>query len=255
MLWVNPSDQSNLSTYGLNSLADFVQLPTQTSIPFETVFNLRTQWVIRVELSEKVYYLKSQLAEKRLPMIESFLSGRGFNTGFVREGRTLYNMRQKHLSAGRPAAFGQGSIPDLGFTSFLLTEEVKGTPLDELYTQDREDLVEAYGQLFGQLHKESFWQQLRMKDVIVEPTGTLVTIDREDTANFAIFPRAIACIEMLARSFRWDAKYQTQLFESHLPIFWEHYLQASQLSLSPDRLEYWVKKRLLWKWKISQIHR
>ena len=129
-----------------------------------------------------------------------------------RELALIHAMQQHGIAVMRPAAWGRCSAIGITCHSFLMTEQVQGDELDDLFagagSRVRGQLATAMGVLLGRLSRAGFYHRLRLRDLICTqvPAGAhqpakLTLIDREATRAGPRRHTSGRCYDCLARCY------------------------------------------------------
>lgn len=162
-------------------------------------------------------------------------------TAALREVTLLQHLHAAGIPAARPIAWGQAWRWGLPRDGFILTQAVDGKSLSDCWavaTQaDRSDLSERLGSLLGACHRAGFYHVIRMKDVIVEPTGRFVLIDREVAGPWAKRPSTRQCVRGLSRSLAKMRRAGEDVADDLLESLWRGYMPAVESIASRTKIE------------------
>jgi tRNA A-37 threonylcarbamoyl transferase component Bud32 len=151
-------------------------------------------------------------------------------TAALREVTLLHRLHAAGIPAARPLAWGQAWRWGLPRDGFILTQAVPGKSLSDCWRDatpsQRGELSEQLGSLLGVCHRAGFYHVIRMKDVIVEPTGRFVLIDREVAGPWAKRPSASQCVRGLSRSLAKMRRAGEDVADELLEALWNGYLPA-----------------------------
>ena len=143
--------------------------------------------VRRLQLNQTGFYLKRVWREKASAALESYLAGRLAHGRTYRE-KQQYECLQRHgFDVAEIAAVGEELHYAFPANGFILTREVPGKNLLDLFREADEDLrliiARRFGALVGRLYRHGFFGSVRLKDIIcADPPGVdarLTLIDRE----------------------------------------------------------------------------
>ena len=141
----------------------------------------------RLTLDGLGFYLKRVTREKASAALESYLGGRLAHSRPYREMQQSNSLRWNGFDVAEVAAVGEELRFGLPVGGFIMTREVPGSDLLQLYRQadkrGRRHIVRHFAALVGKLHRRGFCGSIRLKDVIsADAPGKqmkLTMIDRE----------------------------------------------------------------------------
>jgi hypothetical protein len=244
-LYKHQEFQNFLDLEGLKELPDFFKLSGEL-----VGVGRFGKEVYKVSIGEDFYYLKIMRKEPLGHYIERFLRGMRPHSTPVIESHTLLAMQEKELPVCRVVAYGErgGFLPNKGF---LLTKALDGYMADQYYQVEHQDFVKSYAKLFATLHVKGFYQNLRLKDVVVDENKQLHLIDREAKLPMPFTSHRNRCIHAVFKTFFWEAKYNSGLFKEHLDLFFQHYLSINQLEITPEAFKSEIKAMMAKKKKLE----
>lgn len=176
----------------------------------------------RIESCGRTVYLKRRLQpQPRRRSLEMYLRGmRAHSIPYI-EYLHVLSLQRCEMPVMNVIAAGEDRRCGFPRRGFILCDEVKGFPLDELVknasdTEDRDCLLRTYGRLLAKLHKHGFFAPVRLKDVVTadQEGRSPILIDRE-----ARYPYPRRCLKQKARrklndGFRRIAR-ETPSFDQH----------------------------------------
>jgi len=201
--------------------------------------------------SHELFYLKRQKREPVSRLIGVCLSGHRPHSGPLRELAALNHLRQAGFAVMEPVAWGEQRWCGLPVAGFLVVKSVTGGDVAQLFTslrgQERFALVKQVGLLIGRLHAAGFYQNVRLKDLILDQnSGDLVLIDRETSRPWPKKFSAQRAIASLARSGRRTLRDGQRPGPSSLRHFFSGYGEgvAASWQISARELRKLAMKRL-----------
>ncbi len=189
-----------------------------------------TRDIRRVEGDGGVAYLKRRLVTSIAQSLEMFCTGRRARTAPFSEYIHVCSLKRFEFPVMTVIAAGERRRCGFPHCGFILVDEVRGVPLDEVLEQDgpqarKTELLQSFGRLLARLHERGFYASLRPKDVIVSArNGTsLVMIDRETRHPYPRFRSRIKSRRSLDRTFRRIRSSFAAFDENHMDIVMESY--------------------------------
>ena len=178
-LYINPRFSAFLIQSGLQDFDAFIAKIDDGELVAEDV----GRTTHKIILGDNFFYLKCVRKSIIAPSVESLLSLRMPHHYCWREMQQVNALHTHDINVMQVAAAGEASSWGVLNCSFLLAPEVHGTSMDEQFggagREEQLILLSKLGTLVGRLHSSGFYAPVRMKDVIVDPQGNFVLIDRE----------------------------------------------------------------------------
>ena len=178
-LYINPKYQKQLTDEGLDDFSALVAMAEKGDLVSVDV----GRTTHKLQLGGHSYYLKSVSKPIIAGSVESVLTLRKPHHYCWRELKQVNALRALGLSVMEVAAAGESSSGAVLDFSFLLTPEVEGHSLEAVLEhagpEEKVSLLAKLGSLVGRLHRSGFFSPVRTKDIIVDPDGQFVMIDRE----------------------------------------------------------------------------
>lgn len=234
-----------------NHLATF---PALMAIDGGTVYEQNDQRdVRRLEIKQQHFFLKRVTSEKISSALESYLGGKLAHSKPFKEMLHFKFLRAKGFAVAEVVAVGEKLRLGVPVEGFIMTREVPGRDLSEVYRTagngDRLHIMASFGALVGRLHNHGFFGSIRLKDIICSggpgESMRMTLIDREVRNPY---PRTPSKTIILARLLL-NARRQTQQGEVFSPEEWKVFTRYYCRNLSgPVR----VKRKLI-KRGIDQI--
>lgn len=186
-----------------------------------------THDIWKVAAGNEVFFLKRRWGESRGGLLRMVARGRRPLSGPVREAVLADLLRAEGFAAMEPVICGEiraGGFPKKGFN---LCREVRGTPLDEVHAAAggvvRERILRRLGTLTGRLHATGFFQNVRLKDVMVTPEQEWVLIDRETIRPWCARFSLGEAVRVLAKTARQVLRDGSDFEPSEIVAFFQGY--------------------------------
>lgn len=181
-LHINPKFSDLLHAHDLDRFASIMQTTAGEIIEENAERDTR-----RLQLGERVLYLKRVRTEKTGPAIESYARGHLAHSKPYREMLHFSQLREHGFDVAEVVAVGEMLCFGLPRQGFIITAEVSGQDLSEVHRaadkQQRRRILAQFGRLLGRLHDHGFYGSTRLKDIIYSTASDgksrLVLIDRE----------------------------------------------------------------------------
>jgi len=236
-LQLNPDYENLLVENRLTTFAALMAIDTGT------IFEQNAQRdVRRLELNQQFFFLKRVTSEKISSALESYLGGKLAHSKPFKEMLHFKFLRSKGFDVAEVVAVGEKLRFGVPVEGFIMTREVPGRDLSEVYRDagidDRLNIMQGFGSLVGKLHNHGFFGSIRLKDIICSgkpgESMRMTLIDREVRNPYPRSPSKTIILDRLLLNARRQTQQGEVFSQEEWKVFTKHYCRSLS---QPVRLE------------------